>query len=836
LAEQAPDTGETRSDSQIVVIGTLEQSTAAKKDSTVVLDARSQQEIRSLPDVNAAEALQRLPGISMESDTGEGRFVNIRGMDADLNGTTYDGVRLTASNPASPQGGSRAVAFDAFPSGVLGGVEVVKSLSPDMDAEGLGGVVNIVPRSMPTDKSLFIEGGFGAGVETLHGTQRYMGDLTVGVGFGGRTEAGQQRFSLIVSYAYDQDARNIDDVEADYINDPTVAPAGTSPYLTSKLYDDLQPRQYAYHRTRQGVSANFTFRPDDNTTLYVRGLHSGYVEDAYKHEYKINGLADDIVSVDNATGEVITANAVPRMVAIATREELGNDMIEAGGHTKLDSGIKFDYRGAYSTAHDHFPYSLSASWDTANPVALSYNNTANPNVPTYHAVDGTNLTDPTIYTVFNGSNGPSHNNDREWSGVFDVSIPLGPEGSNGELKLGVSGRFRERTAQAYAADLVDPGTSYAAFSSVPDNIFYNGAYNIGPYPNFAKVQGLAQGPLEEDLTAYQDDSEDVYAGFAQYSATFGKLSLVGGLRVEATHATYRANIQDDSGTITPNSAKSDYTKVFPDVSLKYAVSDDLLLRAAFTTAIGRPGFNQITAAKSIDVANLVVTEGNPTLKPTVGHGIDLAAEFYTPKGGLLSLGLFYKAFDDYIISTVQRDVTDYPDPRLAGQSVEVDSFQNIGSAHVEGIELNVRQPFTFLPAPFNGFGVEGNLTLLESRGLVHQTDTAKTTLPQTSPTNANFALFYESGRVSARIAGSYVSRNLWAVGSAPATDLYSQPRFRLDLSGSFAITDNVKFFVEAKNLTNTKLEFTQTGDERYPVQREFYDTDVLAGFRVKFGR
>src|SRR5690348_1812526 len=103
----------------VTVTASKLQAAEIKKDAPNVLDAYSVEQIRSLPDSNAAEALQRLPGIQMESDTGEGRFINIRGLDADLNGTTYDGVRLTASNPSSPQGGARAVAFDAFPAGIL---------------------------------------------------------------------------------------------------------------------------------------------------------------------------------------------------------------------------------------------------------------------------------------------------------------------------------------------------------------------------------------------------------------------------------------------------------------------------------------------------------------------------------------------------------------------------------------------------------------------------------------------------------------------------------------------------------------------------------------------
>ena len=111
--------------------GSLRQAHQLKKLAPNIISVQPQSEIQKLPDANLAEALQRVPGISMESDTGAGRFINIRGMDADLNRTSYDGVHLTAANQATPTGGARAVAFDAFPAGMVGGVEVVKSLTPD---------------------------------------------------------------------------------------------------------------------------------------------------------------------------------------------------------------------------------------------------------------------------------------------------------------------------------------------------------------------------------------------------------------------------------------------------------------------------------------------------------------------------------------------------------------------------------------------------------------------------------------------------------------------------------------------------------------------------------
>jgi outer membrane receptor for ferrienterochelin and colicin len=143
-------TGPGQGENQTVVPSATTTRAAAieeKKQAPNIIEVQPLSEIIKLPDVNTAEALQRIPGISLETDSGEGRFINIRGLDSNLNAATYAGVRLPASNAASPFGGNRAVAFDTFPTGIVGGVEVTKTLRPDMDAEGLGGSINLVPRT-----------------------------------------------------------------------------------------------------------------------------------------------------------------------------------------------------------------------------------------------------------------------------------------------------------------------------------------------------------------------------------------------------------------------------------------------------------------------------------------------------------------------------------------------------------------------------------------------------------------------------------------------------------------------------------------------------------------
>jgi hypothetical protein len=149
---------------------TEEMARATQQNAPNLINIRTGDEIRALPDVNTAEAVRRIPGISMETDEGEGRYVNIRGFDADLNSTTYAGVRLLPTNNASPFGGYRGVALDSIPTGFIGAIKVTKSNLPSQDAEALGGTIEVLPKTAPEEQGGFFEGDVGGGYEPLRST------------------------------------------------------------------------------------------------------------------------------------------------------------------------------------------------------------------------------------------------------------------------------------------------------------------------------------------------------------------------------------------------------------------------------------------------------------------------------------------------------------------------------------------------------------------------------------------------------------------------------------------------------------------------------------------
>ena len=636
--------------------------------------------------------------------------------------------------------------------------------------------------------------------------------------------------SFIFTGASLEDHRGIDDVEGDYAyaNDGIDVPAGTSQYLAQKQFDNVQYRRYQYHRVRQGYGAGFTFSPSSTANFYVRGFHAGYTEDANKHEFILDNLGHNIASIDSS-GNYDATQAGAHYANINTREKLGNDLVEIGGNTLINDKVQLDARLSWTKGYDKWPYSINMKFYNPNPIDVIYNN-SNAKLPTYQT-PGVDLTDPALYTTASGDNGPSRNTDVENAGVINAAFPLA---NQGVLKFGASARRSTRKGQQYAADLNPVSQNLADYVSGPDQTFYNDNYNIGPSPNYAMLLAVPQTPVTADPSTFEDDNENVSAGYIQYSGTFGKLNLIGGLRIESTDGTYRANAitTDALGNtiITPTSVAHSYTNHFPDISLKYAYSDTLQLRFAFSTAIARPGFNQIPAARFIDLYNAIprISQGNPDLKPTLGHSIDLYASHFLPNDGVLSGGVFYKAFQDYI-STTETNSTNVAG--FVGQTVYLTTYSNIGSAHVEGVELEYSQQ-DFLPHALSGLGFDVNLTYVKSRGEIRPGEQSE--LPQTSPFSYNAAIFYSAGPAFLKLAASYVSRNLWVVGGDPSTDQYSQPRFRLDFGSQFNLSNKLQLYFDVKNITNTHLEFTYTKSKLFPIQNEFYDRDYLLGLRLNF--
>lgn len=826
---------------QIVISGTRlppeAKAVQEERKSDNIKSVLTADQIQKLPDVNLGEALQRIPGVELEADSGQGRFVNIRGLDADLNGTYFDGVHLTANNAASPLGGARGVAMDVFPSDLVSGVEVEKSLIPEMDAEGVGGQVNVLSHTMPVGGASFAQAHLGSGYEPLRGTPVYVGGLTFGISFGPNaaptmfgepaTDRLDRPFRLILNYDYDEDQRGIDDVEEAY---------GSNLANGDLPLNQLEARWYRYHRVRQGMSGEFDWDPNASTGFYVRAIRSGYTEQAAKHELIMNGIDGSNTGgalTDNGGGSYVSTQSTALQRYIDSAERIETNLVTAGGHFDVAGRIMVDFQGGWTKGSDNFLHSDTVDFGGLSSYTLNY--TINdPEHRTFSSgTPGFNLSDPTQYALSKFRNQPSYHWDEEYSARLNVAVPFDFYGADSEIKVGGSIRLRDvGTDQSEYDATINNAAPLSNFIVGGNQIYYNNWYNIGPDINRQAAIGTVSGLTTNTDTANQGfarATENVYSGYAQYKASFGKFDVIGGIRVEATDATQLANIYNsDVGSYALHQNSESYTNAFPSIQGKYQVLPDLQLRASYSTGIARPGFNQITGAVTVSDANATVNIGNPNLKPMTADSFDFGASYDLPGGGVAGAGIFYKSFQNYIITTAY-----FAPYNGSATNYFFTSYQNTPNSHAEGLELSFYKPFTFLPAPFDGFAFRGNYTFVQSDAVLRPGDKTER-MPSTSPENVNFGLSYDKGPYGFELGGNYLSSNLFGVGSNRAQDIFSAARFRLDVGATYKLNDNVTLYFDAKNLTDTPLEFTQGTSSANPIQREFYDATYYGGVRVQF--
>jgi TonB-dependent receptor len=819
-----------------------------------IINVQAAETIIKYPDFNAAESLSRMPGISLLSDTGEGRFVNIRGLDGNLNGATYGGVVLLNTNSGGTYngGGGRAVEFDTIPDGAIDGIIVTKTGTPDHDAEGLGGTIELTPRTAANIVKPFVEATIGGGYEPIHDhAGPFNAELALGARFGFKDgepvfENGQSEsevmpgwisnptpFSFVVDGSYREDRRGFDDIEEDYTNNP-FNPAGP----LDKTYADLQLRQYNYHRRRFGYGGEFDFKPNDDHRYYIRANVFGYIEAVKKNrlEYdSLDGTTGYPIAVDPSNPNGIATQSDLTLHGTNEEETHRNSVFAIGGQDNFDP-VAIDYRIAYSRATFVVNRDYNSDFTGPTGVFVKYDNITEPNFPVLKIQDGTNPNDPTLYTLAGIGNDIENDADQEWSFAGNVIVPFEAISDASRLKFGFEVRLRNKDAHHAVEGLTAPPLLLSQLSPLPPYTqFYHGRFTNGPGINEgALVDAINNGTIVSsgftpDDTGFFDADENIYAAYGMYTGQFGPWGVLAGVRVEDTHAKYGFfKFDQDGNELGFERDPHNYVDVFPTLQGRYQFSDDLIARATYSTGIGRPGFTQVAKPVTIDFSANTITEGNPNLKPTTGNNIDLDLEYYLDEGGIAQVGAFDKEFQDYIFA---RSVQVASDPRLPGVSpVHLVTYGNIPSAYARGLEAAYTQRFTFLPKPFDGFGLDTNITYVSSNGEVRPGDGHS--LPGTSPITYNVAGFYEDHGLQVRLAAQYVAHSLYQVGGSRPTDQFEDSRFTLDFTSSYEFSDNWVWYFNVRNLTNAPLRIF-LGYPNWVIQREFYEQTYESGLRVK---
>ena len=792
----------------VVVTGFLQgQARALNQQKTAdnIKNVISSDQIGRFPDPNAAEALQRVPGVNIERDQGEGRYVLVRGLAPQFTNMNVNGEQIP-----SPEAGVRFVALDAIPSDQLASIEVTKSLTPDMDGDAVGGSVNLITRQA-NNQNLHVNGSLVGGYNNLMKQPNIQGQLSADKRFGK-----DQKLGVLVNTNY-------------YHNH-----LGSDNWEQSVGDNEVELRDYELVRTRMGLSSTIDYKFNNRNEVYLRGLYTRFTDREWRRRYVFVPEDEEI-------------------------EKMTKDRFEEQAILSINLGAKHNfnkfyvnYEGQYSEGRQNTPFDHELSFIGGLPSELSF---PDPKFPTINAPG---FNDNTNYEFNDVTYGNTLAKDRNLTAKFEVGVPYTLKNSTGVFKFGGKVRFKEKsfsiTEDVYESEGGVPDASWFDQDPIKDE-FLGGRFNLGrplyvsKFNNFFNANpGLFELDVEgkaitEAVEAY-DASEDVYAAFAMAKHQWKKLMLLGGVRYESTSVNYNSKdvIIDGAGdlaAIIPVSGGTTYDFFLPQVQARYALSNFTNLRGAATFSYARPNFEEIVPAQEINVEDNEATLGNKELKPVSALNLDAMYEHYFGNVGIVSAGLFYKKLDDFIY---RRVIFGSPYP-LTGtptiESIDVIQAQNGNVANVGGIELAFQRKLDFLPGFLKNMSLYTNYTYTDSKATIQSRDAnedkpdeeEEIKLPGQADHVGNFSLAYESKKFVVRASVNFNGTYLSEVGGNKDEDLYVKNRAQVDLSASYVINKRFRLFTEFLNVTNQPFE-TYQGNENTFVQREFYGWWARLG--VKF--
>jgi TonB-dependent receptor len=814
-----------------------------KRNAIGVVDVAAADEIGRLPDRNVSEVIEHLPGVGVTYDQGEGRYVAIRGVPSNLNNYTVDGVEI-----GNPDGGTRALPLDIVSGQLLNRVEISKVKTADMDGQGIGGNVNLVTQTAFDFRDVTtVQGSVKAGHQQFNGKIPIQGDASVATRFGSHNQ-----FGVVLGASYsDRDFYSFGFYPDNWVPDDRFARGG--------FPQNIKYTRYSLDRQRIGFTGSLDWHPTDRQTFFVRGVYSKFIEDEIRPRYRLDFLTTPfIINADGLTGTTPgvatsddgkTAGSGPERREDLRLDNKSKSLATAivGGSTEFDS-LRLDYEGAYSRNQtlDKFPLWQfrcnpgTVNWDFTNKI--------------YEAAPEQECTAQQMqFRQFQDHR--ELDKERIWQAKVDATYELGQLGARSFLKFGLKYRTSDRDQDVNEAlysrgssgnrftmgdyGLGGPGVCTYPSSEDPDQCYLNSpTFNIPALQEFTDQNlGGDLMPLNEATTLSNntlsdfDLSESVSAAYAMGNLSFGFVTVTPGLRYEHTRLRVSGFQLQDGETIVPVAQSNSYDDLLPSLIVKIAPTPQTIVRLAYSRSLGRPEYALLSPGGSINSDEETASFGNPDLKPYRSENLDASAEYYFAPGGLLSVGVFGKFIKNPIFTSTTV-LTDATFNGITYPTLELSRPENADNGKIIGIEAQYQQQFTFLPGLLSGLGVQVTGTLTSST--LHLPDGRKSTFPNQSEFLYGGEIFYQKGRIEASIAYHNTGHALLAVGDPAYNDQYNDDLRRLDAKASYQLMENIKFFVEAQNLTDEPTRQYQAGIPNWTIQNERYGRTFYAGVSAKF--
>lgn len=823
----------------LLVIGQAANRAAAlnaRRTADTLVNVLSADAVGDFPDINAAEAVARAPGVNVERDQGEGRFAVIRGIAPQYNSTDINGVHIPGT-----EAGSRAVNLDVVPSDLIGSVEIHKAVTPDMDADAVGGDVDVNTLS-----------AFDVGHRQIK--------LKAGANYSARRDKGAPDLSATYSdlFAIGGDRDNLGVVLAvveddrDFASDGTETSDGwfetqTPDGDTVRALEEGEQRDYLISRDRTSAALNIDFHPTDASQYYWRTLYSQMDEHENKRVniYKFDD--GDVASLSDTAGRFTDAS-VEREVE-SSNKKLHIFTTTLGGDNDLGPW-HLDYNAAYTvTGEDSGDPEVDGTF-VADGLDIGYDRSGNVEQPLFYGDSGVN--DAGNYTLDDLEKEVVDNTKDELALAFNAKRNVRLFGHAGYWKAGVKTRLRHATNDVDSTVYDDFGT--VGLAGLDDtNVDWPKRGDFGPQADTGDFLDYYKSHRDEfsvDETESRvnsraedyDIDEDIHAGYVMGDMTFGKLDVLAGVRVEytrfsadGTRVTEDATSSDGEPMLSDLSRHKDYTNVFPGLHLKYHVTDRLDILAAATRTIARPSLEQAAPTQALAIDENAdgsferdAEIGNPDLDPMTSNNLDLRATFYPGRISVLSAGVFYKDIDKFFVTADTAGSAPFENYDEVIQTV------NGGSADLYGVELEYTQSLAFLPAPFDGLLFDANYTYTHSKAHLPGRD-GTIPLPGQSDHSANVSLGYDKSGFDVRVAAKYRSDFFDEAGDmADASfDRYQDDHVQVDISSSYDLTDNLAVYFNAINVNNEPL-YAYFDRPDYSSQHESYGRSYQFGFKATF--
>jgi TonB-dependent receptor len=751
-------------------------------------------QIGTFPDLNAAEAISRIPGVSIERDQGEGRYVLIRGTEARLNSVLLNGERLP-----SPEGDIRNVMLDTVPSDLLQSIEVSKAITPDMDGDAIGGTVNLVTKGAGARAHVLgtIAGGYNALMKE--------GDQLLATFSAGRRFS-SNRLGIMLGGSTNRANRGSDSFEVAYDDGDL---------------EELDVRDYTISRQRRGLNATVDFRPGPSNAFTFRGTYSGLDDDEIRRRtvFKpLDGEVDKEMKDRFETAEIFAGS-------------LAWDRV-------IGSGAMFDARVSAAVGREDEPRRYDTTFRQED-VEMSPNVSPSSIDPDNIQANPSDL-DPARFYLDEQLQEINYTRERDVVGALNWRVPLSTR-PNGSTFLKIGAKYRHKNKLRDNDAIVFESDDDLAIAPYVDGSFSTPTFLRGRYeprPVLVRdmrnmrdtIAGEIEFDHESDASDY-DATEHTVGVYGMGELFVGRITLLPGLRYERTAIDYtgRSVAFDEDGDYertSPVSGTSDYGVFMPMVHLKYAVSEEANLRAAVTRTLSRPNYFSLVPYELVFREDEELERGNSSLRPTTSWNVDVMAERYFQSVGIMSAGVFYKNLNDYIYNfTFEEDRN--------GVEFDVLEPRNGRSARLYGFELALQNQLRFLPGPLAGLGVYANYTFTDSEATFPDRSEGISTLPGQSQHVGNLALWFErwgfSGRASWNFHGRYISE----VGEDAAEDVYYDDHIQLDLSFSQTVSRRLRLFADFNNLTNAPLRY-YVGVTSRPQQEEYYRWWSTFGVKVNW--